>query len=263
MGSVLGGVKECGKTIEDALFVNYCCIVCGDEIDSNCDSRICDECKKTFPILPLTDMCSKCGAPLNKTTKICDDCKLIKFNFDEARASFEYSGKAKNLILALKYKNKKYLAKEFARLMYECYLKWGVVVDMLVPVPISDKRRKFRGYNQSEIIAEEFAKLTGISTFTNIVARIDNDTTQQHSTRKERFENMKGVFKLLDKSPLTDKNILIIDDVYTTGATANELSTMLKKLKPRKIYVLTAGKTLFNNNNTTKRKWYQKLFMAG
>lgn len=262
MGKVINFLKGIGETIEDALFVDYSCIVCGAEIDSNSKTRLCEDCINKFPFLDTKNICAKCGAPLNSITNFCDDCKLTKFDFDEARASFEYTNDAKRLVLAIKYANAKYLAKYFAKYMYETFLNWGVVVDLIIPVPLSEKRQKSRGYNQSELLAEEFSNFSGIEVCSEKVVRIDSGKTQQHSTRKERFDNMKGVFKLNDKTSLEGKNILIIDDVYTTGATVNELSKTLRKLKPDKIYVLTAGKTLFHNNKDKKKSIFSKLFLA-
>ena len=92
---------------------------------------------------------------------------------------------------------------------------------------------------------DELSKLTNIEVDNSIVERMESDKLQQNSTRKERFANMEGVFKICNRRNLKGLNVLIIDDVYTTGATANELSKTLRKLHPSKIYVLTAGKTLY------------------
>lgn len=251
--------KDVLDNFEDALFPEYGCFACGREILKG-SNFLCDKCNSKIVHLEEKNACRKCGAPLNGDTKICDDCKFLKFNFDEARACVEYEGKSKDMILGIKYSRKIYLAKYFAKLMYEKLSKWGVLVDFIVPVPLSDKRFKQRGYNQSEVIANELSLLSGIPVNTKIIKRVDGGKIQQGLSRKERIENMKGAFVLEDKSSLIGKNILILDDVFTTGATVNELSRMLKKLNPDKIFVLTVGKQLFKDKSANKKNWFRRLF---
>lgn len=253
--------KDCLDAFEDALYPEYGCFACGREVLKD-ENFLCDKCNSEIVYLGEVNACRKCGAPLNPETKICDDCKMTIFNFDEARACVEYSGKAKDMILGIKYSRKIYLAKYFAHLLYEKLLSWGVLVDFIVPVPLADKRFKQRGYNQSEVIANELSLLSGIKVDTTIVKRENSGKIQQGLTRKERVENMKGVFTLVNKEKLTGKNVLILDDVFTTGATADELSRMIRKLKPDKIYVLTVGKQLFKDKKEreAKKGWFKRFF---
>lgn len=251
--------KGCLDAFEDALYPEFGCFICGSETIG--EDFICDKCKSKLPFLNDVNCCKRCGAPLNPETKFCDDCKIAMFNFDEARACVEYSGEIKKLILGIKYSRKIYLAKFFAKLMYEKLLSWGVLVDIIVPVPLSDERLKERGYNQSELIARELSLLSGVPVAENIVKR-ESGKIQQGLTRKERIENMKGAFSLIDKTKLNGKNVLIVDDVFTTGATADELSKMLRKLKPDKVFVLTVGKQLFKDKKEreAKKSWLKRCF---
>ncbi len=252
MGTLKGCLKAFGLEFENALFPEYGCFLCGREL-LNMEYHLCDECKKNFPILKLERCCAKCGAPVNSETKFCDNCKAFNYDFDEARASFVYSDTTKSLILGIKYSNRVYLAKFFARMMLDTLIKWGIIFDVIVPVPLSKSRQKSRGYNQSELIADELSKLTKVEVDNTIIGRRESDKLQQNLTRKERFANMEGVFKISNRKNLKGLNVLIIDDIYTTGATANELSKTIRKLHPNKIYVLTAGKTLYVDLKINKK----------
>ena len=227
---------------EDMMFPEYSCFVCGRET-CNLEYHICDDCKKNLPFID-GHVCSKCGQPILKGSAYCDNCRSREFVFDEARAVFEYNEQTKGTILGVKYRNEKYLAKFFAKFMFDTLENWGIDVDVVIPVPTTKTRLKERGYNQAELIANELAKLLEVPILANAVSKRENTQKQKELTFKERQENMKGVFSLDKRFILNFKNILIVDDVFTTGATVNELSKELRKGNPAKIYVVTTAKRL-------------------
>ena len=241
------GLKNVWNKFLDLLFPEYRCVICGREVFDT-ESRLCENCKKSFPKI-VGKVCAKCGAPIEDSDYVCELCKNFKYEFDEARASFIYSKDTSRVFFGIKYGGKKYLAKFLAREMFETLKNWGVVCDIIVPVPLSEERKKQRGYNQSMLIAEELSALTGKEVDESIVSRIKDVPTQTKLSQKERMENLQGVFKLNRERSIAGKNILIVDDVFTTGATASSLAKELRKAKPNKIYVLTAGKTIFYNLN--------------
>ncbi len=241
-------IKELMKTLveffDDEMFPEYSCFVCGREI-ANFEYHLCDECAKSFPLL-TGNLCKKCGQPLPDGNRYCENCRAHDFVFDEARASFEYNEQTKGTILGIKYRNEKYLAKFFARFMFDTLKDWGIEVDVIIPVPTTKTRLKERGYNQAELISEELAKLAGVPVLAKAVTKKDEVQKQKGLTFRERQENIKGAFSLDRRCILNFKNILIVDDIFTTGATANELSKEIRKGSPARIYVLTAGKRLLN-----------------
>ena len=113
---------------------------------------------------------------------------------------------------------------------------------MVIPVPISSKRKKERGYNQSALIAKEIAKIAKTQYNDISLLKIKNITEQSKLNRKERLKNIEGAYKLRFKKLLKDKKILLVDDVYTTGSTVNECSKILMQAQPQKIGVLTIAK---------------------
>lgn len=114
--------------------------------------------------------------------------------------------------------------------------------DTIIPVPISQKRRKERGYNQSELIAKEIARNVGIDCNTTCLFKVKNIVEQSKLNKEERQKNIQGVYKLHNQKKITDKKILLIDDIYTTGSTVNECAKTLQQAKPKKIGVFTLAK---------------------
>ena len=235
-------LKNFIEFFDDSMFPEYSCFVCGREIEG-LEYHICDDCKKNLPFID-GHVCSKCGQPILKGSAYCDNCRSREFVFDEARAVFEYNEQTKGTILGVKYRNEKYLAKFFAKFMFDTLENWGIDVDVVIPVPTTKTRLKERGYNQAELMANELAKLLEVPILANAVSKRENTQKQKELTFKERQENMKGVFSLDKRFILNFKNILIVDDVFTTGATVNELSKELRKGNSAKIYVITAAKRL-------------------
>lgn len=227
---------------DDLMFPEFKCFACGREA-KDLDYHLCDNCKESLPFIKGV-VCFKCGYPVIDGNDYCDYCRSRNYDFDEARAVFEYDASTRGTILGIKYSNQKYLAKIFARLMLDVLNEWNVKPDILVPVPITDSRRKERGYNQAELIANELANLTGLPVITKIVSRKNDSKIQKGLSMKDRFENMKGAFEVDRRYILKFKKVLIIDDVFTTGATVSELSRTIRKTGPDRVYVLTVGKAL-------------------
>ena len=114
--------------------------------------------------------------------------------------------------------------------------------DTIIPVPISKQRKKERGYNQSELIAEELAYNMNIQYNRYCLLKIKNITEQSKLNKEERQKNIQGVYRIKKSELLKDKKILLIDDIYTTGSTVNECCKILRYAQPEKIGVLTVAK---------------------
>ena len=116
------------------------------------------------------------------------------------------------------------------------------IYDIIIPVPISKKRKKERGYNQSLLIARKISSKEKIKLGDKVISKVKNNNTQSKLNKEERAENVKNVYKITKDKEIINKNILLIDDIYTTGATLNECSRMLKQAGAKKIDVLTIAK---------------------
>lgn len=226
---------------------NLTCSICHKEqFGEEC---VCPECDKELPYIKTR--CAHCGRKLLLNADFCDECKSRLMSFDKAMSVFEYDGGVKNLIQRFKYKGEIYLKEYFAEKLYDFYVKTGLEADIITFVPMSIKEKRKRGYNQSELIAEEFCRLLGRNTEELVVKNVE---TERQATLdfKERNKNLTGVFKLADGNNIKGKSILVIDDVLTTGATAENISATLKKKGASKVYFLTVASVTAKSNSKFK-----------
>ena len=114
--------------------------------------------------------------------------------------------------------------------------------DIIVPVPISNKREKQRGYNQSMLIARQLCKQLNIELVGNSLIKSQNIIEQSKLSKEERQKNIQGAYKLINSKKIQNKKILLIDDVFTTGSTANECCKTLYKTKIKEVDILTIAK---------------------
>ena len=150
----------------------------------------------------------------------------------------------RKIILNYKFNDKSYLYKTFVNFLLknEKFFEILKSYDTIIPVPISQKRRKERGYNQSELIAKEMAKAIGNHYNNQCLFKTRNIIEQSKLKKEERQKNIQGVYELRNEKLLQDKKILLIDDIYTTGSTVNECARMLEQAHPKFIGVFTLAK---------------------
>lgn len=214
------------------------CDICGRVGAAN----PCDTCMASLDYLQGVT-CLHCGKQLNEhySKSICPDCGVGDFYYDRAYSCFAYSGMGKELIHKFKYEGKIRLSKVIAGLMEERLRNEGLSIDAITPVPIHGNKLKARGFNQSYIIALELSERLKKPVLDCLVRT--KETKEQYNLDKtQRYLNIVDAFsvKLLYNNDKY-KNILLIDDIYTTGSTVNECSRMLKEFGARNVYVLTAA----------------------
>jgi len=216
------------------------CIFCKSELSQKNVYDCCDTCFKILPFIKH-NFCIKCGLKFEKDgTGTCLNCKTNNFTFNTARSALNFEGKVVNTIHKLKYARYKFLAEPLSYFLYDTLLIQDWKIDTICYVPLFKTRQKQRGYNQAKELAINLSKLTNIPVCDDII-RVRDTPTQTKLSRNQRQENVKNCFKVLDKTNIKDKNILIIDDVFTTGSTSNELSKQLSNSGANKIYVLTVS----------------------
>lgn len=244
-------IKKIFTFIEDGFSKEHSCICCGIEIIDGSFAQLCKNCLKKIDKIK-EPVCSKCGERLYDGLLQCDYCKEFDYNFDSSRSYCYYDEYSSKIIKGLKYSGKKYFARHIATLMVENKELFDGV-DMLVPVPVTTKTKRVRGFNQAEEIANEISKLVGVPV-KNVLVKSKDHKHQAGLSQKERLENLKDSFELNKEfeNDVKGKTIMVIDDVFTTGATANEVAKVLKKKKPKAIMVYTAAKTKLNSINSAK-----------
>lgn len=195
-------------------------------------------CLKCRYLLPRTGYETFPDNPLSQTF-------IGRVNFHAVTACFFFSkqGKVQHLIHELKYKGNKdagvFLGQQLGESIKDAPLFQGI--DYLIPVPLHPKRQRKRGYNQSEMIANGISETTGIPVATQFLIRSVNTATQTRKSKDERYENVKDIFELHHAEELVGKNVLIIDDVLTTGATLESCAHQLEKVPGIIISAATAA----------------------
>ena len=196
-------------------------------------------------------LCKKCQKILESQAKFAiDKNQDYNQNFNKHLYIFKYEGIIRNTIIKYKFNEKSYLYKTFVNFLLknEKFFKILESYDTIIPVPISKKRKKQRGYNQSELIAKELANKLKIDLDISSLCKQKDIIEQSKLSKEERVENIKGAYILQkqnyiqNENVLEDKKIILIDDVFTTGSTANECCRVLKQANPKRIDVLTIAK---------------------
>ena len=216
------------------------CIACKCELHNKNVYDMCNKCYQEIQFIKH-NFCIRCGLPMPKGgSGACLNCKRNNFEFNLARSVASFDGNIINIIHKFKYAKYKFLAEPLSYLLYDLLLIQDWNIDLITYTPLHPNREKSRGYNQSRELAKHLSKLTHIPVFDDIT-RIKDTPSQTHLTRTQRQENVKDCFKITTKTKLDNLNILIIDDVFTTGSTTNEISKLLKSKQANKIYVLTVA----------------------
>lgn len=206
---------------------------------------ICDDCMDHISYYPSA-YCDICGTP-NKTGGICEACRMIKPLFEKARSASIYDEVMKNIIHHLKFGGGKDVAEKLSKLLVNMLKTSGddyLSVDIVVPVPLSNARIKERGYNQTEELAKYVSLSLNKPLMTDILIKKTDTKHQVDLQRHERLLNLKGAFYA--DTRVKGKNILLIDDIYTTGATANETTKVLKEAGADKIFFVSLARTIYN-----------------
>lgn len=217
------------------------CTIC----KSKSRQMICDGCLSKVKFI-TSPICRICGKPKDRffAGDLCEDCAGGDAPFAMARSVVLYGGVIKEAIHKFKFEGKKALASSLGRFLVS-YLSDGDIplgeIDLIIPLPLSRKRENQRGHNQSKLLAEEISGRCSINLDSTSLKKIKDTTPQFELSRKERLLNVKGIFR---SAPLAGSNVLLIDDIYTTGATVSEASRSLKASGAKNVYVLTLARTV-------------------
>lgn len=221
------------------------CLGCKNKLDmAAVDNFICRDCwgriKRNVP-----PFCHSCGRHLEKSNfskNICAQCIKQKLHFDRAFSPCVYTGVIKELIHQFKYKSKDYLGFTLSRLMIEFIREYNLPMDYLdfiVPIPLHKTRLREREFNQAQILSKQIAKEFKKELLPDILWRHRLTKTQTDLEMHERLLNVKNSFQVNRLKDIRGKNLLIVDDVLTTGATASCAAQTLKDAGANIVFVLT------------------------
>jgi ComF family protein len=208
-------------------------------------------CAKCWPEVEFiaAPRCDCCGSPFPYEADdglICGSCHERPPHWRKARSVFRYSGQSRKLVLAFKHGDRTDAAPGFARWMQRAGSDILTDVDLLVPVPLHRWRLFLRRYNQAALLANELGRSTGIKVIPDLLLRTRRTTSQGQLGRGEREGNVKNAFKVRSarRNALENKAVLLIDDVLTSGATANECAKTLVAGGAKSVDVLTLARVV-------------------
>lgn len=166
------------------------------------------------------------------------------FQFDFARAYSGYDDPLKEIIHQFKYRPHPSLAKPLAGLLFSVYQSnlEELSADLVLPVPMHKSREKERGFNQAHELAKHFSRHAHIPLQSKILFRVKATRVQAGLSRRERRLNLVGSFQVSGRIGIKDKKVMLIDDVFTTGATVNECAKLLKRNGAQRVSVLTLAR---------------------
>lgn len=221
------------------------CISCKSFVQDN--ASFCNECWNNFHFIK-EPYCSICSYQLEKVSnvinQICLSCMKSRPSFDFARCLLKYDESNKKLIHNLKYYDNTSIAKPFAKMLYSRFSDDIKNIDIVIPIPMHKFKRIRRLYNHAQLIAEEVSKLIGKKARSDILLKIKNTKPQTGLSKENRLKNLSGSFGISDNKHIKNKIILLIDDVMTTGSTAEATSKLLKKEGAKSVILLCIARRM-------------------
>lgn len=221
---------------------NYTCDICGIEIF---EGNLCKDCLKTVTF-NNDATCPVCG---RKTVlpQICLECKSRLPLFKKAVSPLVYGGGASMLIAKYKRGDNGYLKEFFADLIFD-KLKDFPEFDCIVCVPMTKKAERARGYNQSALLAKAVSRRTEKPFIKDCIIKIKDTSEQKNLSRREREKNLASCFKLNKRKEIKGKSLLLIDDVLTTGATADAICKLLLSAGAKNVFLATVCSVQLESN---------------
>lgn len=247
---------EIGRERICSLFFPARCPVCDEILEPEIIQKgihlTCE--RKLYPIYGA--VCMHCGRPFGdfnpekqkneyeSTKEYCYDCVEKGYdkqtNIRQAKALYLYKGAIKKSMYRFKYSNKREYAAFFAKQAVKRYGAWmqRMGVEVIVPVPMYSAKQKKRGYNQAECFAKELTRYTNIPTVSNLVYRVKDTTPQKGLNRIQRKNNLEKAFQS-GKNVVQYSCAMVVDDIYTTGGTAEAVAQELIKQGTHRVYLMT------------------------
>jgi ComF family protein len=235
------------------------CRLCGLPLLNISRLPVCPEC--LAGIHPIAGkVCSTCGERVLSSYALCDDdgllrcptCRRVEHTFYRAAAYGSYDGGLRELIHLLKYSAVRPAANVLGRMLAQTLSSLEPAFEdspvLLVAVPLSRRKRRDRGFNQTELIAEAALKICPVSNrfeFGNdVLLRVRDTHSQIGLTSHQRRENLRGAFAVASEREISGREVVLVDDVYTTGTTVSECARVLRRGGASRVWVATVARTL-------------------
>lgn len=227
------------------LLLPAACLSCGMRLTASRPPLLCSACLSRLRLL-RSPLCTCCGRPfLSGGDHLCGECLQDHFAFDRARSLLLYQSPAAELIRDLKYAGQLTALASLKALI----LQWGmseefVEPDLVLPVPLHPQRLRERGFNQAGVIARGCFPQWRKRIAHQILIRHRPTSAQSSLSGRERRRSLREAFSVTDRKKVEGRQLLLIDDVYTTGSTVHACSAVLRRAGAARIEVFTLARTL-------------------
>ncbi len=242
--NMLPKLEKCLNSVKNLLFpIKF--DLCGSLVET---SGLCFQCWKKISWIS-DPKCRICGTPFEVNIHpLCAECLKNPPCFDKAVSVFKYDDFSKELLIKIKHFDSLHMLSRLSDLMYKSAEFDIKNSDIIVPIPIHFLKRLKRKYNQSELLAKNISKTSKKRYEPRILQKIKTTQPQEGLSGKKRRKNIMGSFGIDAKyfKDIENKNIILVDDVFTTGATVNECSKILKKYKAKSVIVVTIARVILN-----------------
>ena len=224
------------------------CLVCSTRLNPERKKPLCEECLSKIALIQ-PPFCIKCGlslpGPSSHKAGLCIDCQrsMRRYPFLRAWSACLYSETLRKCIHILKYNKRQGLAVFLSQFIIAFTRKNTIMdrFDLIVPVPLHSVKKRERGFNQAHLLTKPIAREFNLPLSSNL-RRIGPNISQTTLSRQDRFNNIRGAFASSRSLEFQDRNILLIDDVFTTGATVSECARVLYSHGARSVCVLTLAR---------------------
>lgn len=231
-------LMQIGRLLTDCLYPPACA-VCGKPLGSDTGppglSGVHLKCSLSVRKV-AGDVCRVCGKSIGEEEVLCRDCRDTPHIFKQSVAAYEINAELKDSLYRFKYRNKKEYAVFYAKSIFNAHkdLLRFLQPELIIPVPMYYKKERQRGYNQAALIAETLGELLEMPVDAYALMRIKKTVPLKDCSAKERRMILSGAFELM--KPLSVKSILVVDDIYTTGATLDACADVLKRAGAEMVY---------------------------
>jgi len=212
---------------------------------------LCHYCEKLFQPL-IKPGCNICSAPVNPDVKVCASCNGKNFSFIHNRSAFAYDDLVRDMLHEIKFRGKKHIAQGLGRLWGRSFLEPIPKTAILIPLPMHPAKKRQRGFDQAQVLAKAINETTGIKV-EYILERTRDTAPQSGLHPRQRIENIDGAFRIKPElsGKIIDQNIILIDDIYTTGSSLNECARVLKAGGALDVYAITLAIALRKSGTET------------
>ena len=233
----LRDLKGLGNILLEAVFPeNLYCISCKTPVKKSDRYSLCPKCKEEL-LFRRPPSCPRCGSFISgKPGAFCEVCAAHEPVYDRAEVAVVYTDAVKSIIYSLKYGGKTWLAGPMAEIISGTATRLGDF-DLIVPVPLHPSKQRTRGFCQTTLISEKISEIKGRPLVKGNLVRVKKTRPMSGLSAEERVLNLLGAFKVLRPEEFDGKTILLVDDLLTTGTTANTCAGLLKEAGASRVFV--------------------------